>query len=179
MILRLAWRNLWRQPRRTILSLLSIAFTMGVTVWMLGLQQGVYGHLENNYMHILHGYAQIQPRGYADDPVIERNIEQPQALQQKIAGLGLTTAPRASTYAILSTQKLSRGAALLGVVPASERKLSAIPAGIVKGRYLDSDDRNAVVLGSLLARNLHVTVGESITFLSTARDGTWPMMYNC
>lgn len=172
MILRLAWRNLWRQPRRTILSLLSIAFTMAVTVWMLGLQQGVYSHLENNYMHILHGYAQIQPRGYADDPVIERSIDQPEELQQKIAALGFTAAPRASTYAILSTQKLSRGAALLGVVPAAETGLSAIPAGIVEGRYLNNSDRNAVVLGALLARILHVGVGGSITFLATARDGT-------
>lgn len=172
MILRLAWRNLWRQPRRTILSLLSIAFTMAVMVWMLGLQQGVYSQIENNYMHIIEGYAQIQPPGYADDPVIERTVSSPATLSRQITSLGLTAGARGESYAIVSTGDLSRGAALLGVTPSSETQLSAIPASIVSGRYLHDDDNDAIVLGTLLASNLHVHVGDDVTFLSNARDGT-------
>lgn len=172
MILRLAWRNLWRQPRRTILSLLSIAFAMGVMVWLLGLQQGVYGQLENNFMHIVEGYAQLQPPGYADDPVIDRTVSRPETVEKQIEALGLIAGPRGASYALLSGGTLSRGAALLGVLPSAEERLSAIPAGIVTGRYLQDGDGPSIVLGALLAENLHVKVGDSVTFLSTARDGT-------
>lgn len=172
MILRLAWRNLWRQPRRTILSLLSIAFAMGVMVWLLGLQQGVYGQMESNFMRIVQGYAQIQPRGYADDPDIDKTVPRPGALARRIGTLGLTASPRGSGYAILSSGTRSRGAMLLGVVPAAEARLSAIPTAVHEGRYLRDDDGAAIVIGKSLADNLHVQVGQPLTLLSTAKDGS-------
>lgn len=172
MILRLAWRNLWRQPRRTVLSLLSIGFAALVTVWLLALQQGVYATMKGNVLRLFDGFAQVQPPGYAASPDIRKTVSDPDRLVRRIEALGLTATPRASGYAIVSGPKASLGAEVAGVEPAGEVRLSSIPATIRSGRYLHPGDNDAIVLGATLARNLHVTVGDRVTVLGSARDGS-------
>jgi hypothetical protein len=68
MLVALAWRNLWRRPQRTILSLLSIAIVSTLLICMLSFQISVYGVMKETTLRIFSGYAQFQPLGYADDP---------------------------------------------------------------------------------------------------------------
>jgi hypothetical protein len=79
----LAWRNLWRQPVRTGLSLLSIAFASAILVFMLSFQLGVYGTMKANALRLFDGFAQIQPRGYADDPDLTKTIDDPHAVAER------------------------------------------------------------------------------------------------
>ncbi|MGO9991185.1 MAG: ABC transporter permease [Steroidobacteraceae bacterium] len=174
MLLALAWRNLWRRPQRTILSLLSMAIAAALLVFMLSFQLGVYETMKQSTLRIFDGYAQFQPDGYAADPGLDRTIAHAEGLiQEAVAIRGVTTAaPRVNGFAILANGERSYGAAVVGVDPAAEIKISSIAAMIRDGRYLDPADRDTAILGASLARNLQLAVGGQVTLLGAARDGS-------
>lgn len=174
MLVALAWRNIWRQPRRTAISLASIAFASLTTVFLLALQQGAYGTMKENVLRLVDGFAQVQPRGYSDDPDLRKAVMQPAALIRTIDGLPgvAASAPRASTYAILSSGPRSYGSAIVGVDPVKENEVSTLGTTVVSGRALLPTDAGAALVGAGLARNLGLSVGSKLTLLGAARDGS-------
>ncbi|HTX48035.1 MAG TPA: FtsX-like permease family protein [Caulobacteraceae bacterium] len=174
MLLGLAWRNLWRRPQRTLLSLLSIALVSGLLVFVLSFQDGVYGQMKETTLRIFDGYAEFQPAGYADDPRLDLAIDDPDRLARAAVNIdGVTAAaPRVNGIAILASGPRSYAAAVVGVDPAVEPKISTIASRIVAGRYLAPTDQAAAVLGDILAKNLGVGVGGKVTLLGQARDGS-------
>jgi putative ABC transport system permease protein len=174
MLLALALRNLWRRPQRTILSLLSMAIAASLIVFMQAFQIGVYGLTKESTLRVIDGHAQLQPPGYAADPGLDRTIVGAEALVRQAASIpGVTIAtPRVNGFAILANGERSYGAAIIGVDVLTERKLSSIAAMIREGRYLEQGDRDAAVLGASLADKLQVKVGDRVTLLGAARDGS-------
>jgi len=174
MLFGLAWRNHWRRPQRTVLSLISISIVTALLVFMLSFQIGVYAMMKQSTLRIFDGYAQLQPTGYADDPTLDRVIDNPDRIaRQAITMHGVTTAaPRVNGFAILANGSRSYGAAVIGVDPASEMKISSIASTIRSGRYLRAGDSDSAILGDILARNLGVGVGGKVTMLGSARDGS-------
>lgn len=174
MLVWLAWRNIWRQPRRTALSLATIAFAAAASVFILSLQQGGYSEVEENALRLIDGYAQLQLRGYSEDPDLNKTIAKPGAIMARLDALPTVTAsaPRATCYAILSYGARSFGSAIVGVDPTRERKVSSLGATIVAGRYLFAGDTDKVVVGAGLARNLRLAIGDKLTLLGAARGGT-------
>jgi len=174
MLAALAWRNIWRHPQRTALSLASIALAGAITVFLLALQLGSYATMKESVLHLIDGFAQVQPQGFGDDPDLHKVIAHPDALMarlEKIPGVTAVT-PRAMTYAIFSNGPGSYGAAVYGVDPRREPAVSALAATVVRGRYLKAGDGAAAVIGAGLARNLGLSVGGKLTMLGAARDGT-------
>jgi ABC-type lipoprotein release transport system permease subunit len=170
----LAWRNLWRRPQRTVLSLISIALVTALLIFMLSFQEGVYATMKETTLRIFDGYAQFQPAGWADDPSVDKVIDRPGLLARQaeaLPGVG-AAAPRVNAFAILAHGERSYGAAVVGVDPARERQVSSIAGAISAGRYLLSQDSDAAVLGETLARNLGLAVGGEVTVLGEARDGS-------
>jgi len=170
----LAWRNLWRQPRRTLLSLASIAFAAALLVFMLSFQLGVYDQMKENVLKLFDGYAQFQAPGYADDPDLRKTILDPSQLALEAKGIpGIeAAAPRVNAFAILANGEKSFGAAVVGVDPTAEPSVSSLGGAIVSGRYLLPSDTSTIVLGDALARNLGVSLGGKVTLLGSAMDGS-------
>lgn len=174
MVVALAWRNIWRQPHRTALSLISIALAGAIAIFILSLQLGAYSTMKENVLHLIDGFAQIQPPGYASDPDLRKTIAKPAAVMAQLAKIPAVTAsaPRATSYVILSNGPRSYGAAVFGVDPARETKVSNLAGTVTKGRYLKPDDSDDVVIGAGLARNLRLSVGSKLTMLGAASDGS-------
>jgi putative ABC transport system permease protein len=170
----LAWRNLWRRPQRTLLSLASIALVTSLLVFMLSFQISVYDTMKETTLRIFDGYAQLQPAGYAEDPSLDRAISNPSWLARQAAAIpGVSAAaPRVNGFAILANGSRSYGAAVVGVDPASEAKISSIASTIKAGRYLTPTDTDAAILGDILSANLKLGVGQKVTLLGQARDGS-------
>jgi len=143
-------------------------------VLLLALQVGGYATMKNNTLGVFDGYAQVQQPAYLDDPGIRRTIAHPERLARAIEGVeGVgTVAPRAATYALLSRGEHSVGAYVVGVEPEAEARVSSIAGSLREGRYLSSGDAAELVLGQALARNLGVAVGDRVTLLGMARDGS-------
>ncbi|VAW23594.1 hypothetical protein MNBD_ALPHA12-1445 [hydrothermal vent metagenome] len=173
MLASLAWRNIWRQPVRSILSLIGLAFTSMLLVFMLSFQFGVYDTMKTGALGLFDGFGQFQPPGYKDDPDISKTMPDISSLEQQITAIGAISAvtARASSFAILANGERSFAAAIIGVDPARETKVSNLATTVSKGRYLKAGDSNAIVLGVRLARNLGLELGDRVTMLGTGRNG--------
>ena len=170
----LAWRNLWRQPQRTLLSIASIAFTSALLVFMLSFQVGVYAVMKTNLLRIFDGFAQAQAFGYLADPDMHRTIAAPERLAaglRRIDGVDAAS-PRIVTFALLANNGRSLGAGVIGVDPVNEPRVSTLPATVRRGRYLVATDSGAAVIGDGLARDLGLGVGGRITLLGSSLDGS-------
>ena len=174
MIVALAWRNLWRQPRRTLLSSLAIAFTSAFLIFMPSLQNGSYNAMIENTLRLFDGYGEVQQPGYLDDPKIRSTISDYSQLQKDLEQIpeldGISA--RAIGYALLATEKRNYGAQIAGVQPKNEPHVSTVAHNIHKGRYLQGIDSPEIVLGETLARNLGVSIGSQVTLLGMGRDGS-------
>ena len=172
MLFSLAWRNLWRQKTRTFLSIASISFTGALLLFMLSLQLGSYETMKTNTLKIFDGFAQIQPPGYKDDPDVSDFIPDPATVLSAIEQApGVTAAaPRATSFVILANGEISYGAAILGVDPVKEPKITTVHSSISEGRYLKGGDDAAIIVGETLARNLGLDIGDRVTLLGSAAD---------
>ncbi len=172
MLAALAWRNIWRQPIRSVLSLIGLAFSSLLLVFMLSFQFGVYDTMKVGALGLLDGFGQFQPEGYDDDPDISRLLPNWQTLvtAAHMDGIDYAT-PRASSFAIMASGDISFGAAVMGVDPVTEPQVSTLSNTIIEGRYLTKDDSAAIVMGEGLVRNLGLKLGDTVTMLGTGNDG--------
>ncbi|NOX72970.1 MAG: ABC transporter permease [Alphaproteobacteria bacterium] len=174
MIASLAWRNIWRQPIRTGLSMLGMAFTSMLLVFMLSFQFGSYDTMKSSMLKISEGFGQFQIKGYKSDPEIFKVIKDPAALRADLAGFRAISAitTRSTGFVLLANGERSFAAAIVGIDPVNEPKVSTISSLVKQGRALTAKDTNAVILGEGLARNLRLKLGDQVTMLGSGTDGS-------
>lgn len=175
LVLRLAWRNLWRQPRRTWLTTGAMVFSNVLLVFMISLQFGMYRLMIENSLKAFTGHMQVQARGYIDDQKMRQTIPDVVALAEDLRRKldSDEVAARATAFALASSEERSYGIAVFGVEPEFEPRVSSIPGLVRDGRYLENGDAAEIVIGSVLARNLRVAVGDELTLLGSGRDGSF------
>ncbi len=175
LVLRLAWRNLWRQPRRTWLTTGAMVFSNVLLVFMISLQFGMYRLMIENSLQAFTGHMQVQARGYLEDKKMRQTIPQVASLAGDLRSeLGSdAVAARATAFALASSDDRSYGIAVFGVEPQYEPQVSNIPGLVRDGRFLARNDAAEIVIGEVLARNLKVGVGDEITLLGSGRDGSF------
>ena len=168
-----AWRNLWRNRRRTVLSIGAIAFAVTLLSFAMAQQSGNYAIMIDNATGLLSGHLQVQHRGFFDDPKIGDVLH---GATQRVAAIRripavVAATPRISAFVLASAHDHSVGAELLGVEPAGERAVSTLPNMVTEGRYLASASGLEAFAGELLARNLDARVGDELVVLGTTPTG--------
>jgi ABC-type lipoprotein release transport system permease subunit len=173
--LRLAWRNLWRQPRRTWLTTGAMVFSNTLLVFMISLQFGMYGLMIDNTLQLFTGHLQVQAAGYKDDQKMRQVVPAVRPLAERLRGelATDTIAARGWAFGLASSEERSYGIGVFGVEPGFEERVSNIPGLLEEGRYLDDDDAMEIVIGRVLARNLRVKVGDELTLLGSGLDGSF------
>jgi ABC-type lipoprotein release transport system permease subunit len=171
----LAWRNLWRHSRRTWLTVAAMVFSNVLLIFLVTLQLGSYQMMIDGSLASFTGHIQIQHRGYLEQQHMYQDVPAVGELARRVRGMpGVAAASaRAEAFALASSAERSFGILLTGVQPDSEPGVSTFPGKLREGRYLGSGDEEAIVIGSVLARNLKVTVGDELTFLGSGRDGSF------
>lgn len=168
----LAWRNLWRNYRRTVIMLLAIGIGVWAMIFMSALMRGMTDQMVLNGLAVLPGEVQVHNTEYRDDPSVVNSMPLPQgallaSLQQPSV---IAWAARVRVPAVIASERDSRGVTLLGVDPDAERALGSLPEEIVAGRFLaDASDRG-VVLGASLARKLDTELGKRVVIMSQDPD---------
>lgn len=176
--LRLAWRNLWRYPRRTWLTTGAMVFSNVLLVFMISMQTGMYGLMINNSLEALTGHLQIQAPGYIDDQKMRQVVPDAVSLAASLRATlrdelePSSVAARAAAFTLVSSADRSYGIQLLGVEPQFEPKVSSLPGLTRQGRYLNDTNAAEIVIGSVLARNLQVRLGDELTILGSGYDGS-------
>lgn len=170
----LAWRNLWRHRRRTWLTMGAMIFSNTLLVFMMALQFGSYSMMIDNSLRAFSGHLQIQAPDYFSEQKMRMVVPQVHSLAQSTRELLGTpnVAPRAVGFAMASSKERSFGIQITGVEPEAESRVSSIPGLVSEGRYLQpsTDD---IVIGSVLARNLKVGLGDEVTLLGSGYDGSF------
>ena len=173
--LRLAWRNLWRYKRRTWLTVGAMIFSNCLLVFSISLQFGSYDMMINNTLQAFTGHIQVQREGYLDDPKMRYVLPDISNMADRLRSSldSKEIAARAAGFALVSSDDRSYGLQILGVEPEFEPFVSTIPGLVIQGRYLDKDSYEEIVIGSVLARNLKVKLGDEVTFLGSGRDDSF------
>jgi len=174
-ILRLAWRNLWRQPRRTWLTTGAMVFSNIILVFMISLQFGMYRMMVDNTLQAFTGHMQVQAPGYKDDHKMRQSVPHIAGLAASLRSeLGLNTvAARAAAFALASSEERSYGIRVFGVQPEFEPQVSSLPGLVRDGKFLSDPDALEIVIGGVLARNLKVSIGGELTLLGSGHDGSF------
>lgn len=170
---RMAWRNLWRNPRRTIITLFSMIF--GLTMMIVGytLSDGMLDQMVHYATLLGTGHVQVHHPDYLEDHSLYDSMDHPEALLKKITETGLGTAsPRVFATALVSSGPQSAGGQLWGIDPSREASVTELQLHLETGTWLTPEARGEVVLGRNLARTLSVGPGDEIVVLTQAADGS-------
>ena len=172
---RLAWRNLWRHGRRTWLTVGAMIFCNALLVFLISFQFGTYRMMIDGNLSVLTGHIQIQHKLFNAEPRMRYSMANGAALAAQLrrkTGIPAMAA-RGTTFALASSEQRSFGIQIIGVQPEYESAVSSLPGLVSEGRYLRQEDADEIVIGSVLARNLKLELGDELTFLGSGRDGSF------
>ena len=171
-LLTLAWRNLWRNHRRTLIMMLAISVGVWAMIFMTALMRGMVDQMLKEGINALPGHVQVHHPAYRDDPSIENSMEQPgPAFSAALQHPEVTAwSSRVRVPAMISSERDNRGVTLLGVDPASEIALGFDPDSIIEGRFLESPGDNGLVIGRKLLQRLETDLGKRVVVMSQDPD---------
>ncbi len=173
--LRMAWRNLWRHGRRTWLTVGAMVFSNSLLAFSISLQLGSYDMMIDNSLQLFSGHLQVQHPRYLDEGKMRYALDEIDATAERLrreTGLSSLSA-RAMGFALASSAQRSQGLQIVGVDPLHEPLVSTLPGLVRYGRYLEPGASEEIVIGSILARNLKVTLGDELTFIGSGFDDSF------
>ena len=172
MLITIAWRNIWRNYRRSMIMLGAIAVGVWAMIWLTAVMRGMVEQMITDSIENLTGHVQIHAPGYRDDPSIDNSMPAPSAaLTQALEDPAVTTwSTRVRVPAVVSSERESVGVTLVGIAPQRERGLLFLPKTISQGRYLHSVQDDGIVIGKKLAERLDTHLGWRIVVMSQDPD---------
>jgi ABC-type lipoprotein release transport system permease subunit len=171
-IIKLAWRNIWRNRRRTLITASSIFLAVFFALIMRSMQIGSYARIIESIVHSYTGYIQVHKKGYWEEKEINNAFELTDSLMRKISSVPNVKAavPRLESFALASTGTKTKGVMVIGIEPGMEEKLSDIKKNIIKGSFLIKDDPG-VLLAKRIADYLGMKVNDTLVLISQGYHG--------
>lgn len=169
--LRLAWRNIWRHRRRTVIIVLAMALSLSMMMFYDGLMDGFNNAIAGNAVRVLGGNVQVHATGYRekvdsnpllplkeDSAVVKAALAQPNVI---------AAARRIQTGGLIANHEGSFSMSIIGIEPQAEAPVSLIAEHVVDGRYLQTNDQDSVLVGKGLADALALKVGDRVTMVGS------------
>ncbi|MEE8312001.1 MAG: FtsX-like permease family protein [Candidatus Binatia bacterium] len=170
--IRLAWRNLWRNRRRTLITTAAVALGTAILIVVHGLTDGLLLSSVLNATDKSLGEVQVHAPGYLGDRSMYKTVDDPQRLLDDLDARDLAAVARSYGYGLVAAGTKSAGARFWGVDPVGERRTFDLADHVSDGRYLAASATGGVVLGRKLARSLNAGVGDEIVAVVQAADGS-------
>ena len=172
MIFKIASRNIWRNKRRSFITIGSITFAVLLACFMRSMQLGSYERMIENAARFFTGYIQIHQNGYWDDKTLDNSFALSEELMQTVTSTkGVEVAvPRVESFALAAYGTKTKGTMVMGIDPEKEDLLTLVKSKIVAGEYLTADDK-AVMISAGLAEYLNMQVGDSIVLMGQGYHG--------
>jgi ABC-type lipoprotein release transport system permease subunit len=169
MYLQLAWRNIWRNPRRTAVILTAVVIGVWSMIFLGALMRGIAVGMVKNGIDTLTGHIQVHHKGYRDDPAIENSMLDHRAVDKALDAIlppGAQWARRVRVNAIANNARHSSGVTLVGIDPPAEAGISFIGAAVSNGSYLSQEDSNGILIGQALLEKFETRVGRKLVLMS-------------
>ncbi len=169
----MAWRNTLRNRARSLITMASVFLAIFLALITRSMQIGSYDNMINNIVGAFTGNIQVHKSGYWDEKIIDNVFSYNDRLVNYIKSIDNVSAiaPRVETFALASYGNKTKGVMVNGIDPDAEDKFSKLKSKLVKGEYLNND-QEGVLLGSSLAENLKLSVGDSIVILGQGYHGS-------
>ncbi|RKU16987.1 hypothetical protein C6503_11440 [Candidatus Poribacteria bacterium] len=174
MVLKIAFRNTFRQKRRTILTALAMVVGFTLLSLTIGLSDGAYGNIIAMFTRNRIGHIQVHREGYLDKPSLYKTIDNVSAVGetiQSVAGVEAWT-PRVYGAGLGSVGEKSTGVQIIGVDVARETEATGFDKKIVEGSTLTETPSHEAVIGKGLAKIVSATVDSEIVIVSQGADGS-------
>ena len=164
----LAWRNLWRNHRRTLIMISAVTIGVWAMIFMTALMRGMVNEMLRDGIQVLPGHVQIHHPDFQDDPSINNLIPETEGeLERMFGGQEFHAwASRIKVPAVITSERESRGVTLLGVDPGAEAPISFVIDDIVAGRFLKDVADGGVVIGKKMVDKLDTRLGKRVVLMS-------------
>ncbi len=178
MLIRLAWRNLWRNRRRTQLTMGGMMLATSLLIFTLAMYDGMLWDMIENVTEVMTGHVVVARDGWLERPGLHLAIDAAEQTAERLAGrAGIHgVCGRVSAFALLSCgperNARTHPGQLIGIDPAAEAKVSRLARCVTQGRFLEAADGMDVVLGTDLARRLEAVPGAELIVIGQAADGS-------
>ena len=170
--IKLAWRNLWRNKKRTLIAAASVFFAVILALIMRSMQTGYYDYSIDASVRMYTGYIQVHGKDYFE----KKSLDESMVVDQKhltglknTAGVNLIV-PRFETYSLISHGNKTKVVQITGINPELENQLTDLKKKIVSGKFLD-DSSKGIILAQGLAEILKVEVGDSVVIYGQGYHG--------
>jgi len=168
--LRLAWRNVGRNPRRTGLTVAATVFAVFLVVFFVAFAAGLHEKMIEDSVRLHSGHLSVSGEGHLENQTLEQYLRLEPGFEAALSSTpgvrGL--APRVVGFGLLSRDSTTQGVALLGVDPKRESSVSTLPDRVQRGRFVGGDAPLGIVLGERLSQNLGADLGDEILVYSVA-----------
>jgi ABC-type lipoprotein release transport system permease subunit len=172
MLLKLAWRNIWRNSRRSMIILLSVIVGLVAIVLYDSISIGMIRQMLDNQIGAHVSHIQIHKKGFSDNKIIQNYIPDPEKVESAVKNNPHIQhyCKRVITFGIVSSAISSSGVSLIGIDPEEEEQVTKIKKSIIEGGYL-SGKKHEIVIGEKLAEKLEVGVGDKVVAMASALSG--------
>ncbi|MBN2282425.1 MAG: ABC transporter permease [Deltaproteobacteria bacterium] len=169
---RIAWRNLLRNMRRTVITLVAMTLSTAVLIVTYALMHGMIIDMEHSVTDITVGQVQVHQKNYRTERSFYDTIEDHRAILSRAHAEGIGASPRAFGFGLISSGTKSAGVQFWGIHPEQEHIVSNIPRDLLRGEFLPDGPGMNVVLGKKLARTLNAGTGTELIAVVQASDGS-------
>jgi len=169
---KLAWRNIWRNKKRTLITAASIFFALFFAILMVGLQEGTYAHMIKISVEDFYGYAQVHGKGFSEDKTLTNSLEYNQKIVDYIKSNDNVKQiqPRIESFALSAFADKSKGIAIIGINPELEFEKPMIKKRLVAGNLKDINN-GGIVVTEKLAEYLGAKIGDSLALIGQGYQG--------
>ena len=173
MYIKLAWRNIWRNRRRTIVTISSIFFAVFLSVIQRSMKVGATERMVNSMVGSFLGHLQIHQKGYWEEQNLDNSFADTPALLQALQKTNQVQAvvPRLDSYALVAGLERSRAGLIMGIDPEAEKSLSNPEQKLLKGHHLTRRTEEAVLITEGMAAYLKLQVNDSLVLLGQGFRG--------
>ena len=170
--LKLAWRNIWRNKRRTLITIASVFFAMFLSLVMRSMQIGSYGHMADGIVEAFTGFMQVHKFGYWDDQTLDNTFAYEQNMVNAIESLDNIKAviPRLESFALASPGEQTKGILVVGIDPVKELDLTHPDRKLKQGVYFD-ENPDGVLVSRRLSEFLNLGLNDTLTLISQGYHG--------
>lgn len=163
MILKLVWRNLWRNSRRTLITMASIAFAVLFSIIMKSFQDGVFDNLIKNVVNYYSGYIQIHQKGYWDEQILDNSFTNEGSIATVLSQNSQIkmSVPRLETFVLASKGNSTKGVMLIGTDTDKENDLTQLKSKLIEGNYFQNSEEE-VLIAEGLAKRLNLKNNDTI-----------------
>jgi putative ABC transport system permease protein len=172
-LIKLAWRNIWRNKRRSFISIASVLFAVFFAISFESMERGSYERMVQNMLELQSGYMQIQDIYYEEEQSIDNILLYNDELKNVINSFDDEidyVVPRLESFALIASDKNTRGARIVGINPESENKMNSWSDKIIQGNSFNEND-NGIIIGKGLAEILELEIGDSLIIIGQGFQG--------